>query len=211
MITFIIPSVGRQSLWNSLHSIKNQTKPDWKAYIVFDGVPIPEIPDEFKDDERFTFDTISKRGVNKNGNTHGCAGLVRNYMLEKTDTWIGFLDDDDVISPHYVDSFEKEIAETPDTKLIIFRMKIGGTHYPPLGVGNFKINRVGISFAVHPDVWKEHGIYFKQCTAEDFYYLDASRAKGLKIVISGYVIYYVNSLNPPQNLEHHTNSRRVIN
>jgi glycosyltransferase involved in cell wall biosynthesis len=36
-ITFIIPSIGRDSLKNTIRSLLNQTSDKWKAIIVFDG------------------------------------------------------------------------------------------------------------------------------------------------------------------------------
>ena len=38
IITFIIPSVNRKTLTNSVNSILNQTNPNWKCVIIYDGV-----------------------------------------------------------------------------------------------------------------------------------------------------------------------------
>ena len=37
IITFIIPSIGKESLKYSIESLTNQTSQNWKAIIVFDG------------------------------------------------------------------------------------------------------------------------------------------------------------------------------
>ncbi len=38
MITFIIPTIGRKTLINSIESIINQTITDWKIIVIFDGI-----------------------------------------------------------------------------------------------------------------------------------------------------------------------------
>jgi glycosyltransferase involved in cell wall biosynthesis len=38
MITFIIPTIGRKTLINSIESIINQTNTDWKIIVIFDGI-----------------------------------------------------------------------------------------------------------------------------------------------------------------------------
>ena len=37
-ITFIIPTIGRETLKNSIDSLINQTDHDWNAIIIFDGI-----------------------------------------------------------------------------------------------------------------------------------------------------------------------------
>ena len=37
-ITFIIPTIGRDTLLNSINSLFNQTIKEWKAIIIFDGI-----------------------------------------------------------------------------------------------------------------------------------------------------------------------------
>ena len=38
MITFIIPTIGRNTLINSIKSIENQTNSNWQIIIIFDGI-----------------------------------------------------------------------------------------------------------------------------------------------------------------------------
>ena len=40
MITFILPTLGRDSLKKSIESIINQTNKKWKAIVIFDGCQI---------------------------------------------------------------------------------------------------------------------------------------------------------------------------
>ena len=86
-VTFIIPSIGRDTLKTTICSLINQTNSNWKAIIIFDGIN----PTIWTNDNRITMIKCTKLGKNKNS-----AGLVRNYgiLLAKTE-WIAFVDDDD--------------------------------------------------------------------------------------------------------------------
>ena len=48
-ITFIIPSLNRPTLGKTIDSLLNQTNPNWKCIIIYDGVD-----GEKFDDERIT-------------------------------------------------------------------------------------------------------------------------------------------------------------
>ena len=37
MIGFVIPSIGRETITYTLESLINQTNPNWKCYVGFDG------------------------------------------------------------------------------------------------------------------------------------------------------------------------------
>ena len=131
-ITFIIPTIGRDTLSRTLESLIAQTQPDWNAIVVFDGIsPTIGIPDA-----RISFMEISKKGN---------AGFVRNEGIKVATTeWIGFVDDDDVLTPDYVECFNRE---KHDVDVIIFRMKnTDGTILPVPGDTEFKFGEVGISF-----------------------------------------------------------------
>ena len=98
-ITFVIPTIGRESIKNVIECLKKQTLPYWKALIIFDGLE----PNIVENDERIQILKCEKCGAESS------AGLVRNYGMEFVTTeWIGFLDDDDVISLDYVECFLKE-------------------------------------------------------------------------------------------------------
>ena len=57
IITFIIPSLNRFTILNSIESLKNQTNPNWKCIIIYDGVDGTPF-----DDERIT---IIKRKIQR--------------------------------------------------------------------------------------------------------------------------------------------------
>ena len=57
-ITFIIPSIGRNSLLNTINSLKNQNNNNWKAIIIFDGCK--NILDENYINDQISFYEIEK-------------------------------------------------------------------------------------------------------------------------------------------------------
>ena len=180
MITFIIPTIGRNTLNRSINSLLYQSNPNWKAIVVFDGIP----PSSFNDDR------IKSISINKSGKLNH-AGLVRNEGIKNCDTeWIGFLDDDDTISKDYVERFNEEVNLNPDAKSIIFRMKCpshSNDILPQLQHNNFILDRVGISFAMRKDL----NLFFEPSGREDYHLLDKIRSGKNKMVISPYVTYFV--------------------
>ena len=181
LITFIIPSIGRNTLGRTLNSLMQQTVGSWKAIVVFDGVDI-NLPIK---DNRISYYKIPKVGIGNN------AGEVRNFGMDKVTSsdWIGFVDDDDVVSSKYVERLQQEISISPDAKCIIFRMLDTGIILPRPSDSNFSICKVGISFAVRADL----GARFAPSKTEDFDLLNAIRNNKEKIVISPYVSYFVRS------------------
>lgn len=97
MITFVIPTIGRDTLQNAIQSIENQTDDNWKIIIIFDGV---------KSTINITNPKIQILEIEKIGKDRNSAGNVRNYGMNYVDTdWIAFLDDDDTIAEDYVETF----------------------------------------------------------------------------------------------------------
>lgn len=180
MITFIIPTINRKSLQESINSLLAQTNPNWKAIIVFDGVSCTNYSDS-----RIKSLTIQKTGKANH------AGQVRNFGINLAETdWVAFLDDDDTISNNYVEKFYEEIKENPDAKCIIFRMKTEfepGKILPEPSHNDFYRCKVGISFAIK----KELNILFEPSAVEDFILLHKIRHQKHKMIISPYVTYFV--------------------
>lgn len=196
MITFIIPTIGRATLQRTVDSLLKQNNPNWKAIIVFDGVPKIKY-----EDVRIESIIIPKRGKLNH------AGGVRNFAIKQAKTeWIGFVDDDDTLGPDYIERFEEEIRLNPDAQCIIFRMT---TVHDKSGVfpkpqdKNFIKNNVGISFVMK----KKLNLLFEPSGTEDFTLLNKIREQGNKIVISPYVTYFVREL-PKENKIY---SRIIIN
>lgn len=183
IITFIIPTIGRNTLINTVRSLKEQTVSNWNAIIIFDGIDI----NIKNDDERIIMIRCNK----KRGNGINSAGNVRNYGMTYVNTkWIAFLDDDDIISKYYVEIFLKEKDEFPFFDVIIFRMNLDGRIIPELKADNFYLCDVGISFIIKKSIFEEK-ILFTPDGAEDFLYLDKIRKANKKIMISPYILYGV--------------------
>jgi len=181
MITFIVPTIGRKTLERTVNSIKSQSCDDWKCIIIFDGIKKTiEI-----DDDRISYLEIEKTGEGRNS-----AGGVRNKGMELCTTeWIGFVDDDDCITPHYVESLKKEIELKPDLDCVIFRMNVKRSKIIPLpNTKMFVCGSVGISFSMKTSLFKS-GIKFIPSSCEDFLMLTKIKEEKHKIVISPYITY----------------------
>jgi UDP-glucose:(glucosyl)LPS beta-1,3-glucosyltransferase len=135
-ITFIIPSVNRETLTNSVNSLLNQSNPNWKCIIIYDGVDGIEFSDE-----RIKYLKIEKLGGSSP--YHGMSGLVRNAGLDLVDTdWIGFLDDDDTLDPTYVDTL---FHKYNDYDFIIWKMIYPDGNVSPQR-DSIQFGNVGISY-----------------------------------------------------------------
>jgi glycosyltransferase involved in cell wall biosynthesis len=200
-ITFIIPTIGRTTLKDTLLSLINQTNPHWKAIVIFDGIEIDNNIVGFYD-ERIKVIKSSKLGEG-----HNSAGNVRNYGIQFAETeWIAFVDDDDSIKNTYVDIFLNEIIKYNYIDLIIFRMLDHGLILPPDNVNNFEHCRVGISFALKKYIF-DSGIVFEPSTYEDFFLLNKIRENNFTIMISPYLLYFVKKCDTSIELP---NSNRVF-
>jgi len=94
LVTFIIPTIGRPTLTKTLDSILNNTDPNWNAIVMFDGIQ----PTIGSNDPRIRIYYMEKKGRLNH------AGIVRNTAIQfATTPWIGFVDDDDAISPRRYD------------------------------------------------------------------------------------------------------------
>jgi len=146
---------------------------------MFDGVQ----PTITSTDKRITILRMNKVGIKNH------AGSVRNEAIKYVTTeWVGFVDDDDTLTPCYVDRFLSHVKE--DIDVIIFRMNLDDRILPPLNHATFHINYVGISFAVKTSLFHE-GFWFEPSSAEDFYLLDRYRSERKHIMISPHVTYLV--------------------
>ena len=204
LITFIIPSIGRDSLKDTLNSLLNLNDSSWNAIIIFDGITY-ENP--IKDDRIIT-KYIPKIGVQEQGKSK--AGLVRNIGIEmalneyrkdcnkdcnKDCKWIGFVDDDDCLSPNYIDNLKAElnidqISNFCKPEVIIFRMTYeNGLVLPMQQDRNIILKKVGISFCINTDI--AHKYKFDNHIYEDFMYLKRLQNNRHKIIISEYVSYFV--------------------
>lgn len=183
LITFIIPTIGRSTLSNTLDSLIKQTNPNWKAIVIFDGIS-STIQNT---DPRIHIIESPKLGEGTNS-----AGLVRNYGITFADTeWVVFVDDDDSICERYVEIIIAESSSYTLADIIIFRMKTP-CHciLPNLSTDTFYSCQVGISFAVKKKVFDEGHVFIPH-PGEDFNYLNEAINKKYNIMISPFVTYFV--------------------
>lgn len=188
MISILIPSIGRPTLINSLNSLVNQTNPNWNAFVGFDGCSPPS-PVE---DERITYIYLDDKVGG--GMNHG--GMVRNALMSHVKSeWIGFVDDDDTLRPHYVETLYAESKANPDADCIVFRMSYHPSDQllvlPPLGTTRPQICRVGISFAVKKEFLIKHNLGFINDGAEDYILLSKIESLGGRIFFSPHITYNV--------------------
>jgi glycosyltransferase involved in cell wall biosynthesis len=196
MISFVIPSVGRNTLKYSLESLINQTEENWKCIVGFDGKTKNDIDNDILiDDDRIKYLYLSEKMGESNH--HGNAGLVRNAIIECIDDsteWIGFLDDDDTISKFYIEILNLEKSKG-EFDCCVFRMRYDKDNQkvlPPFGMNYLQQNYVGISFCVRKKFLDDHQIKFVNSNSEDFKFLKEIHDMGGKIHISSHVVYNVN-------------------
>lgn len=205
MIDFVIPSVARPTLTRTLRSLLDQNylfyngNNDWNAFVGFDGIPESRINKEnlIKDD-RINYLYIENKMGTFGEWGMGNAGLVRNEIIKNISTsneWIAFLDDDDTVTPYYVDSLFLETSES-EKKIdcVVFRMRFdpsGEKILPPLDDNELIQDKVGISFCVKKDFLRKTGIKFINDSREDFKFLMNLKEFGASIKVSNYITYNV--------------------
>lgn len=189
----VIPTIGRPSLSTAIGSLKSQTNPRWKAYVIGDG------PISYKEDPsgRIFFVEASKTGS---------AGLTRDHgidmALEEESEFIVFLDDDDRLAPTYIERLETKIDEPWD--IVVFKML-----HPTQGVipnddqvlktGTVSWANVGISFAVRSEFLRETNLRFGREDVtkpgpqgnEDIRFLNSAIDQKARLVIDPTIQYYV--------------------
>ncbi len=190
-ITFIIPTIGRKTLKETLLSLIKQTNPNWRAVVIFDGI---ESNIEISD-ERIEILEAPKIGIGENS-----AGRVRNYGILHAETeWVAFVDDDDAIKKEYVEIFLTE-SQKYKNDVIIFRMlNFDGDILPKNKTYNFYQCSVGISFAVKKEIF-DSGMFFDPSHLEDYKYLNKLRENNYNIMISPYVLYFVRNYDTEQDV-----------
>lgn len=184
MIHFIIPSIGRNTLQNTLKSVSGVNNSN--SVVVFDGIE----PTVNSSDKIITM-KCDKMGV-KNGNKAGMAGMVRNKALDflsvnshKND-WIAFVDDDDTVDPRVYSLLHTKYRPFD---FIIFNMRRRNRILP--GNGKIRLGNVGISFAFKANLLKHKKYRFVNNHAEDFLLIKTMLQNKLKHRISDEVGYFV--------------------
>lgn len=184
MVTFVLPTINRESLKRTLFSIIKQSDPNWKCIVIFDGIPINKIID----DKRLTYLSTEKK-LGEIGTPHSKAGDVRNTVLPLVDTEVtAFVDDDDTLQTNYVSLINNDF----DVDFVLYQMLLlGGRIVPGIGYRKITENLTGISFAIRTDFIKKNNLKFQSCQTEDYIFLKNAIDKGAKYRISDNVVYNV--------------------
>lgn len=181
VITFIIPTIGRNTLERTINSLILQTNPNWRAIVIFDGVKSKSF-----NDNRIICISIEKKGII--GRHNGESGFVRNVGLKMVDTeWIGFVDDDDTLNSKYVATLFDKYS---NKDVVLWRMITpDGLVIPRYDNNNLVFGNVGISFCYRN---KYNDLYFEtQRSGEDLDLFIKLIKKTNNYVISDEVYYNV--------------------
>jgi hypothetical protein len=205
LITFIIPTIGRLSLTKTIQSLKNLKLDKWKCIILFDG--IKNNFSSFKDERIKIIEIPEKLGISPN-----YAGKVRNYGFEFVDTeWIGFVDDDDTLSPLYINNLLEEIKINKEMECCIFRMIYKNLKYlPNINDKDIIKNNVGISFCFKKNLLEKiPDLKFNNHSQEDYYFLKKIKKNNIQITISSFISYfvkteYMQAINNIKNIPRYT-------
>jgi len=194
IITFIIPSIGRKTLLNSLNSLLLQTNKNWECIVGFDGLNKDQLNLDLPEDYRIKYIYLPKKtGILKENGGHSKAGSVRNQLFNMVNTeWIAFLDDDDSLTENYVDVFLKEI-ENNLLDCCIFKMIYkDGLVIPRQQTNTLEVGNVGISFCCKNSFIKNNNILFESSEVEDFNFIKKIIFFGGTIYFSNHITYKVN-------------------
>ena len=188
-VTFIVPTVNRATLFRTLASIRQQTNQRWKVIVIFDGcIPTDESIVALLKDTRILYVSIKKHGV-LSSKQSGQAGQIRNIGMSMVTTpWIGFVDDDDVILPNYIEKLIEESDNLSVADLISFRMIDTEQLVPPPFCQGILPNQIGISFAIKTSLFKE-GFLFIQSEREDYHFVKEVHRARKMIVLSSHITY----------------------
>lgn len=187
-VFFIVPTLGRPTLMDALTSLVKQKSKDWRALVIGDGIPVHIQPHP----RIFTASVPKVRHGRAAGGVRneGIHLLLKESKLPKAE-YIGFLDDDDVLTDDYVDLLTSYTAQDTPPDVVIFRMNEHECGIvPPPGEDAIMPNKVGISFAVNLRVFEE-GHFFEPSATEDYYFLKKMERLKKSIVFASEITYLV--------------------
>ena len=215
LVSFVIPStLTRDALNMTIESLLSQSETNWEAIIGVDTtISTYKNPDliesrrwHFKQDPRLQWVPIDVNSTNRGRNGNG-AGDIRNTIIRHhaAADWVAFIDDDDSLSPSYIELLQEGRQLHEDMDIFIFRMLLGaGRIIPPYRHGLVAaINNVGISFAVRKDLFERSNssILFTPHQQEDYYFLRNAQELNATIKLSCNVTYFIRQ--PPKSVKPH--------
>lgn len=193
-VNFVVPTLWRPTLTRAVESLLAQTDSDWEAIICPDALVqnkalALDMRMELPKDRRVGYAYVPIE-------ESGSAGSVRNVGLERARDceWVGFLDDDDRLTPTYVEHLREHADDYPQADLVIFRMQhpLAGV-LPPLW-NEVRKGTVGISFAVKQEVMKDFRFIRENVSAydhEDWAMVHEIMRRGHTFFLSPHIDYLV--------------------
>lgn len=187
-----MPTIGRDSLDRTLKSLLDQTVPDWEALVV------PDAANFHPREDSPALDRITDPRIRLvvSPKAAGSAGLLRNAGIKGArGRWIAFVDDDDHLTPQYIEHLAEHHADYPQYDVIVFRMndpKLGILPNPDLP--RIAKGHIGISFAVHAPLMIEHEFLREDPRIEhheDWAMISGLRDSGAQIYLSPHIDYLV--------------------
>ena len=179
--TFIIPTIGRDSLGTAIRSVLIQG--NTHIVVVTDNVEL----NDFINDSRITYI--------QNKYSRGSAGFVRNcgieYALLNIQTeYISFLDDDDYITNNFTDILNLYSQYDLLIHSINFSYHNEKRKKLPSQSG-FEVKRghMGIAMSIKAKILKEKNIKFSNSVAEDFFFAKTLITAGATYYNTGIVTY----------------------
>jgi len=185
IVLFVIPSkLDRSTLERTLQSLLRQTDENWECIVGIDMTSLGNKSETellaaangFPPDPRIHYQVVHVKEKFRGRKING-SGLVRNQIILDfaTSDWVAFVDDDDTLSPYYVEMLAESLANNKNSyDIVLFRMQgfpeprsmLPPKHLQELGIGDF-----GISFAVRRSLYQDKGILFVPHPSEDYFYV----------------------------------------
>lgn len=177
-VTFIIPTLGRPTLNRALLSIQNQTIPNWKTIVCFDRTKSTIESTNKVDVMEFTSSISGWR-----------AGIIRNICVARVTTeFCAFLDDDDTITPDYLERL-REVMDQTDVVVMQMQFPSPEKVLPKTESDIYKTGRVGISFACRKEVFSK--VRFRPQRCEDVFFLREANMRKFRIKFHPHIVYHV--------------------
>lgn len=111
----ILPTTGRDSLARAVASVYDQTHKQFRLWIMFDGCEAPDWAEGLPGQTIF----LSR---DEPGNDFGAAARNQAFYdlnrSTKNDSWIAYIDDDDIWLPHHLVTLVNMANENPDATML---------------------------------------------------------------------------------------------
>ena len=204
LVTFIVPTMLRDSLKDTISSISMQDSNIWEAIIVLQALNSAQDDEVVCPDFLNLTEDVRYKCIGYGRKTYSnCGGSIRNFAMRfvKT-TWVAFVDDDDTISPGYCSELLREASLDSRVELVTFRMydeRLPDNEFevkvrPRVQDKTAVRNYIGISFAFQRT--RSSVDYFIDSTTEDFDFI-VKFCEFNKCVLSDSITYYVKGSRTP--------------